>query len=598
MPWRCARGHEWEAKVSNRSNGSGCPFCTNRKVLSGFNDLLTTHPGLAQEAQFDPTHVSAGSNKKLPWRCKFGHEWVAQVNDRTQGAGCPVCAGKRVEPGFNDLATARPDIAREAQFDATNFTPNSNRIMDWRCSTGHTWKASIASRTRGSGCPICGGSQVLAGFNDLATTHPTLAVEAIFDPTTVSAGSNKKLPWRCSLGHVWNAPVANRKAGRGCPVCSNVKVVPGINDLASSYPALAQQALFDASAFSSGSSQRVTWRCLEGHEWQATIISRVQGSGCPVCSFRKVVKGVNDLETTHPDLAKEAQFDATKFTKVSKKKVAWRCASGHIWLTSIQSRVGGSQCLVCQGQQTLAGFNDLATTHPQLAQEALFDPTKVVAGSNKKLPWRCVEGHQWSAIVNNRRKGVGCPYCANQKLLVGFNDLATTHPNLASEALFDPTTVTRGHRRKKLPWRCAEGHEWTSTVAHRTSDKSGCPTCAKYGYDPAKPGWIYLMAHDQWFMQQIGITNEPEVRIKTHEKHGWEVMDLRGPMSGSLAREWESSILAFIRSTGVRLLPSGGTAPLRSFKETDETRGEAWRIADLSAMSVWELMEAVQQIDD
>ena len=53
------------------------------------------------------------------------------------------------------------------------------------------------------------------------------------------------------------------------------------------------------------SNKKVWWRCSNGHSWQATVDNRAQGSNCPYCSKRKVLKGDNDLKTTHPDLARE-----------------------------------------------------------------------------------------------------------------------------------------------------------------------------------------------------------------------------------------------------------------------------------------------------
>jgi hypothetical protein len=60
--WRCPVGHHFEASVSNRSKGRNCPFCSNRKLLTGFNDLATLFPELASEAfGWDPKAVFGGS---------------------------------------------------------------------------------------------------------------------------------------------------------------------------------------------------------------------------------------------------------------------------------------------------------------------------------------------------------------------------------------------------------------------------------------------------------------------------------------------------------------------------------------------------------
>ena len=62
-----------------------------------------------------------------------------------------------------------------------------------------------------------------------------------------------------------------------------------------------------------------------------------------------------------------------------------------------------------------------------------LNPANIELGSHKKVWWQCSKGHDWQAIVSNRVLGKGCPYCAGQKVWIGFNDLSTTRPDLANE---------------------------------------------------------------------------------------------------------------------------------------------------------------------
>ena len=371
------------------------------------------------------------------------------------------------------------------------------------------------------------------GTSSLATTHPDIAREANFDPTTVIAGSNKKMPWKCTAhGHEWEVSPNDRTGGRktGCPFCSNHRVLVGFNDLQTKYPDIAREALFDVTTVTASSHKKLLWRCDRNHEWQAVVSSRTGGSGCPVCSNRNV----------------------------------------------------------------LVGFNDLQTTHPDIACEATFDPTSVVAGSSKKMPWKCTaHGHEWNATVNDRTGGnkPGCPVCSNQRVVAGFNDLQTTHPELAKEAQFDPTTLTAGSGRK-LPWKCAAyGHRWESTVVNRTNVGSGCPVCAVTGFNPGGPAWLYLMGHPEWLLQQIGITNHIEDRLKKHASNGWEVLDVRGPMDGFLTQQWEASILGWLSSRNIARA-SSGTSESPHFDNPNF--GEAWQESDLNVTSLREIMDLVE----
>ena len=240
--WRCEKGHEWQAEVKTRVNGCGCPVCANRKLAEGENDLATLRPELA--AQWHPTRngsltpgdLTAGTRRKVWWRCDKGHEWQASVLSRTSlGNGCPVCAGKQIIPGENDLASQFPQLAAQWHPDKNgalrpeNVSPNSNRKVWWLCPLGHAWKATVTSRSReGAGCPFCAGRKVWPGFNDLETVEPKVAAQwhptlnGELTPRMVTAGSRRKVWWQCPEGHVWKAVVYSRAGKRkcGCPVCA------------------------------------------------------------------------------------------------------------------------------------------------------------------------------------------------------------------------------------------------------------------------------------------------------------------------------------------------------------------------------------------
>ena len=133
------------------------------------------------------------------------------------------------------------------------------------------------------------------------------------------------------------------------------------------------------------------------------------------------------------------------------------------------------------------GLNDLRSTNPDLVDE--WHPTKneikpeeVTKGSHKKVWWQCKYGHEWEATIEKRAKyGRGCPYCAGKKVLIGFNDLKTTNPDLADEWHptkndIKPEEVTKGSH-KKVWWQCKYGHEWEATINSRHRGL-GCPFCS------------------------------------------------------------------------------------------------------------------------
>ena len=168
--WTCKNGHEYQMPVYRRKeNCNNCPYCLGKKILVGFNDLATVNPMLASEWNYQkngelrPTMVTGVCGKNVWWVCKHGHEWEAKISNRANGNGCPYCSGYYVLSGVNDLATTRPDLVEEWNYDKnknllpTNVARGYGGKVWWKCKTcGHEWMAAPNSRDNmGSGCPEC-----------------------------------------------------------------------------------------------------------------------------------------------------------------------------------------------------------------------------------------------------------------------------------------------------------------------------------------------------------------------------------------------------------------------------------------------------------
>lgn len=362
--------------------------------------------------------------------------------------------------------------------------------------------------------------------------------------------------------------------------------------LSVTHPELAKEADgWDPSIFTAGSSRKLNWQCSKGHTWDAVIRNRsTLKSKCPVCANQKVLAGFNDLQTTHPELAKEANgWEPSSLLAGSRKKLSWKCENGHTWEAVLSSRSsGGNGCPYCSGNQVLAGLNDLATTHPDLAAEAVdWDPTKISAGSHKKQLWKCDVGHRYEARVDHRARGASnCHFCSGHKYLKGFNDLNTTNPEIASEA--DGWNPTNYYPQKQnMKWKCVAGHKWVATIDDRRSG-NGCPSCAKTGFSPELDGFLYFLKHPEWEMYQVGITNIPDDRLGRHRRLGWIVLEVRGPIDGHLAQQWETAILRMLKAKG---------ADLSNTKIAGKFDGysEAWSKTTFEVKTIKELMAITEE---
>lgn len=115
-------------------------------------------------SQSDADKYTYSSHVKLHWRCPKGHTFTREVMNMTSKFkfNCPACNGKMIIVGENDLATTRPDLAKDWDYEKnsllpTKVTAGSHLDVWWKCSEGHSWKARISARDYGNGCPYCNG---------------------------------------------------------------------------------------------------------------------------------------------------------------------------------------------------------------------------------------------------------------------------------------------------------------------------------------------------------------------------------------------------------------------------------------------------------
>ena len=326
---------EWTSSISSRAIWRLCPYLTGNAVWPGFNDLGAVNPDLAKQwhptknGDLTPKDVAANSQKKVWWVLPyddpktgkhFDFEWCAKVYRRTVGGGCPYLSGKAVWPGYNDLATVNPELAKEwhptknGDLTPKDVTANSNKNVWWLLpyedpKTGKhfdfEWEEAISNRNRKNyGCPYLSNSRVWPGFNDLATRDPEIAKQ--WHPTKNGKLIPRDVVRESPLKVWWLLPYDDPDTGKH----------------------------FD-------------------FVWKAGIRDRVDGKGCPYLNGHAVWVGFNDLATDNPDLAKEwyqpsnRKLTPQKVTAFSKKKVWWCCENGHIWRSDIYSRSVGCGCPMC-----------------------------------------------------------------------------------------------------------------------------------------------------------------------------------------------------------------------------------------------------------
>jgi len=314
--WTCSpHGHEWQASISDRVYGNGCPGCSGR-VVTAQNNFEVNQPAIAKEWHPTknggklPNGFTAGSNSKVWWLCSSCQfTWRATLYARAGGTGCPACAGK-VVTAKNNLGILLPELASEWHTSKnTDLTPlgvtlgNGNKYW-WQCKLKetHIWSSTIANRASGKGCPFC-SNKAIDNENSLRTLHPDIALgwhptlNGTATPDNVAPGSSAKAWWFCTEGddHIWETNIRSRIKASGCPFCSGRKLSKD-NSLAVLAPQLSLQwhpnlnGIIGPADVTLGSTKRIWWICPKDkdHVWDAVVYKRAKdGRGCPYCAGRK-----------------------------------------------------------------------------------------------------------------------------------------------------------------------------------------------------------------------------------------------------------------------------------------------------------------------
>lgn len=130
-----------------------------------------------------------------------------------------------------NLGVINPDLAKEwhptrnGDLNPRNVTPGSGKRVWWICIHGHEWQAPVYSRSRGSGCPVC-NRPTPTDDNETLIMNTDLMKEwhltknSGLNLRNLPAGFNKKVWWICEEGHEWEATVKSRMNGRNCPECN------------------------------------------------------------------------------------------------------------------------------------------------------------------------------------------------------------------------------------------------------------------------------------------------------------------------------------------------------------------------------------------
>ena len=532
--WQCHKCKGiYPAKIYNKSNGRGCPYCAGKKILIGFNDLETIEPELSKQWNVGKNHpltprdVTKGHSKMVWWQCEKGHEWENRIPDRLRGDGCPYCSNRRVLVGFNNLGTTHPELAKEwhpsknGKLTPRDVTYGINKVQPWWICTkcGCEWPATILSRSKGSGCPDCGKDKqkksriktmLRNGENSLAFARPDLATEWNFEknglkrPEDYTASSDEEVWWKCSeCGNEWRVSINHRAKGRGCKKCREKST------------SFAEQAIYYyIESYYNDAINRDVSMGFELDIYIPSMLTAIEYDGAYFHGDNK--RGLEDSEKDR--LCSDHGIQLIRIREKGLPKLessicviradeSYRSLENCI--TQLFEILGVSNSIVPNIREDISRINalykvnrkdrSLASEYPDVAKRwhptkngALL-PSQVSAKSGNGAWWICPEGHEYWQKIASATAGHGCQKCARKNvglqlqkkgIVVGKNDLKTLYPVIALEWDYEknedvPEDYKPGSNIERH-WICSKcDHRWPSRILNRTKLNRGCPECAK-----------------------------------------------------------------------------------------------------------------------
>lgn len=329
----------------------------------------------------DIENCTKGAKEKVWWICPdFDHNYEATSSTRIQGHGCPYCANILPYPGFNDLSTLYPEVAKclsnKNKITAKEILPKTKKVFIWDCLIcGYEFETSSSRRVlsyeKGSkeqSCPYCSGWKPRPGVNDLLSQMP--GIEEIWDydknkknPEDVTYTSSYNAYFVCKHGHNFQRTVAvfykNKQGLNFCPTCDNRnlkskatyyerKNVLSIADKEPRYRDWWNDKIDIDTITNCNAAGQYSWKCPEkGHVFNMT--TKYMNFTCPICEIEKISIGAVSPELSI-EYSDNNDVPITLARTGSDTKYEWVCLKDRThpnWFCSYRDKIKGRECPVC-----------------------------------------------------------------------------------------------------------------------------------------------------------------------------------------------------------------------------------------------------------
>lgn len=525
---RCSCGNIVDVRYSSAKETGKCRNCSAKEKRI---DITGKSFGLLTVVSMAEDYVSPSGHRLSQCNCicKCGNTSIVAMSQLVTGSTRSCGCLKNTSGLLKDV----PHLVKEYNFEKNNslgidfekITARNNEIIWWKCEKGHEWEAQVASRNdiKHHGCPYCSGLLILEGVNDLLTIYPELCKEWNYEknkgltnkrigdistPNKISPNSSLSVWWKCKeCGNEWKAQVSNRTNGSsGCPKC-NIEKVNSFCEQSVYY--YIKQAFPDAI----NSDKHIGMELdiyipsinvaieYDGEAWHESN-KRIQSDTKKNQLCKEL--GITLIRIREPRLEEIdgciifKRLDSTNNDSLS---VVILDVLEYLGITYIDVDVDRDNVFILEQYATKKYENSLLYCYPDIAKEwhpilnGKLTPDKVSKATSKKVWWLGKCGHEWKMAVSDRtttflrsnghtKKQYGCPYCSGKRILLGFNDFESQHPELLSEWDYEKNTKSPKEFTQKSSkyvfWKCStKGHSYKRNINSQVEKKGQCPECRR-----------------------------------------------------------------------------------------------------------------------
>lgn len=448
----------------------------NMLFIKRCKDLGEYGKQLLQEYNYDK-NVELGvdvnfdihSKQKLYWTCKIcGTTWMADLGNRIcNKTGCPHCAKNNLSFPENFIYNALKSVITNIEhnyrmpkalggYELDICLPEYKLVIEY---DGYAWHEKPYNNRYPSGSreqyktDICKkyGLRLIHVYDGGNTKDPVIKGDIIqfkYDNSNRCKQLKKVVNIILSEIHI-ETKIDYEKIEEY--TIRNLNVPEYNTTLAYCSPELVEEwdfennKIYTPDTVRNNSMQKVHWICKRcGGKWESTIHNRTyNGNGCPICYHRKIVTGVNDLETLEPKLAAEYHptLNIKKASEIAMSKdmmAYWRCTkcgygSNGEWQANLRRRYAKGYETACPkcgylwkdgSYKKVKAKKLLVDEYPELVKEYNthlnnIPVSKVLAKSSKKVYWKCIKcgyGQNGEWITSPCRRSqtnyeTACPKC-------------------------------------------------------------------------------------------------------------------------------------------------------------------------------------------